>query len=174
MWDEFKKLKIKYEAAQLTGKPQKRDLDKEDIAALQPFHWGYEFGEIIQQRGGFDAIITNPPWEIFKPNAKEFFLQYSDLVKRKKMDIKSFEKEKKKLLQDPEIASAWLKYLSQFPHVSAYYRSSPQYQNQISVVNGKKQGTDINLYKLFVEQCFNLLRPGENVVLLSLAAFIRI
>ncbi len=44
--------------------------------------------------------------------------------------------------------------------MSAYYRSSPQYQNQISVVNGKKQGTDINLYKLFVEQCFNLLRPG--------------
>ncbi|MFM5999027.1 MAG: Eco57I restriction-modification methylase domain-containing protein, partial [Dolichospermum sp.] len=28
---------------------------------------------------------------------------------------------------------------------------------QISVVNGKKQGTDINLYKLFVEQCVNLL-----------------
>jgi hypothetical protein len=28
------------------------------------------------------------------------------------------------------------------------------------VVNGKKAGTDINLYKLFAEQCFNLLRDG--------------
>jgi hypothetical protein len=27
-------------------------------------------------------------------------------------------------------------------------------------VNGRKQGTDINLYKLFLEQCFNLLRDG--------------
>ena len=27
------------------------------------------------------------------------------------------------------------------------------------MVNGKKVGTDINLYKLFVEQCYNLLKP---------------
>ncbi len=44
--------------------------------------------------------------------------------------------------------------------MSAYYRSSEQYKNQISIVNGKKAGTDINLYKLFTEQCFNLLRSG--------------
>ena len=40
------------------------------------------------------------------------------------------------------------------------YRSAEQYKNQISIVNGKKAGTDINLYKLFLEQCFNLLRKG--------------
>ncbi|WP_205748551.1 MULTISPECIES: Eco57I restriction-modification methylase domain-containing protein [Nostocales] len=46
--------------------------------------------------------------------------------------------------------------------MSLYFRSAEQYLNQISVVNGKKQGTDINLYKLFVEQCLNLLSPhGE-------------
>ncbi len=28
------------------------------------------------------------------------------------------------------------------------------------MVNGRKAGSDINLYKLFTEQCFNLLRPG--------------
>ncbi len=44
--------------------------------------------------------------------------------------------------------------------MSTFYRSAPQYKNQISVVNGKKSGTDINLYKLFTEQCFNLLRPS--------------
>ena len=27
-------------------------------------------------------------------------------------------------------------------------------------MNGKKAGTDINLYKLFLEQCYNLLRTG--------------
>ncbi len=52
-----------------------------------------------------------------------------------------------------------LEYQSEYPHVSLYFRSSEQYKNQISIVNGKKQGTDINLYKLFVEQCFNLLHP---------------
>ncbi|MEH2257265.1 Eco57I restriction-modification methylase domain-containing protein [Nostoc sp.] len=158
--DEFsKRLGIKYEEVQLTGKSQKRVLKVEDIAALKPFHWGYHFDKVLE-RGGFDAIITNPPWEIFKPQAKEFFAQHNELVTKNKMDIKDFEKEQNKLLQNPIIASTWLEYQSQYPYVSAYYRSSEQYKNQISIVNGKKAGTDINLYKLFTEQCFNLLRSG--------------
>ncbi|MEZ2318876.1 MAG: DNA methyltransferase [Microcoleus sp.] len=158
--EDFKQLKIKFEQSQVNGKPIKRTLSIADIEALQPFHWGYEFDEILHQRGGFDAIITNPPWEIFKPNAREFFVQHNELAKKSKMDIKNFEKEQNKILQNPEIAESWLKYQSEFPHVSAYYRSAEQYKNQISIVNGKKSGTDINFYKLFLEQCFNLLRPN--------------
>lgn len=158
--DEFsQRLGIKYEQAQLVGKPQKRLLTIADIDALEPFHWGYHFDRVFA-RGGFDAIIANPPWEIFKPNAKEFFANHSDLVTKKKMDIKAFEKEQKRLLQDLEIAQAWNEYQSQFPHVSAYFRSSEDYINQISIVNGKKAGTDINLYKLFLERCHHLLRDS--------------
>ncbi|MGL4500592.1 MAG: Eco57I restriction-modification methylase domain-containing protein, partial [Planktothrix sp.] len=153
------RLGIKYQEVQISGKPKKRLLKIDDIAALKPFHWGYHFDRVLQ-RGGFDVIIANPPWEIFKPNAREFFLQHSELVNKSKMDIKAFEKAQSKILENPEIAAAWLEYQSQFPHLSAYYRSAEQYQNQVSIVNGKKAGTDINLYKLFLEQCFNLLRPG--------------
>ncbi|MCV3213218.1 hypothetical protein OGM63_06720 [Plectonema radiosum NIES-515] len=158
--DEFsQRLGIKYEEVQLTGKSKKRVLTAKDIAALKPFHWGYHFDKVLG-RGGFDAIITNPPWEIFKPQAKEFFAQHNDLVTKNKMDIKAFEKEQNKLLQNQEIANTWLEYQSQYPYVSAYYRSSEEYKNQISIVNGKKAGTDINLYKLFLERCFNLLHTG--------------
>ncbi|WP_460193432.1 Eco57I restriction-modification methylase domain-containing protein [Thermosynechococcus sp. FA-CM-4201] len=158
--EEFsQRLGIKYEEAQLNGKPKKRLLTLEDINALKPFHWGYHFDTVFA-RGGFDAIITNPPWEIFKPQAKEFFAKYSAVVTKNKMDIKTFEKEKSKLLKNPEVAKAWNEYQSQFPHVSAYFRSAEDYINQISMVNGKKAGTDINLYKLFLERCYHLLRQG--------------
>lgn len=164
--EEFNALGIKFEEAtwdtakNKEGKPNKRALTIKDIEALHPFHWGYEFDEILNKRGGFDAIITNPPWEIFKPNAKEFFQDHSELVTKNKMTIKDFEKEQAKLMKDADIRAAWIEYQSRFPYVSQFFRGSSQYKNQISVVNGKKAGSDINLYKLFTEQCFNLLRHG--------------
>ncbi|HIK09401.1 MAG TPA: ATP-binding protein, partial [Oscillatoriaceae cyanobacterium M33_DOE_052] len=158
--DEFKRLNIKYEQAQLTGKAQKREVTPEDIQALEPFHWGYEFDEIIQRRGGFDAIITNPPWEVLQTDEKEFFQKYDGLIQKKKLDIKAWEQQRLQMLKDPEIAATWLAYCSGFPHVSAYFKKSEQYKHQRSEISGKSVARKINLYCLFVEQCFNLLRPG--------------
>lgn len=164
--DDFGALGIRYEEATWDaakgkeGKPKRRPLTIADIRALQPFHWGYEFDEVMNERGGFDAIIANPPWETLKPDAKEFFADHSNLVSKKNMTVKDFEKEQARLLQDADILGAWQAYLSRFPHQSEYFRAAPQFQHQSAVVGGKRTGTDINLYKLFVEQSFNLLRPG--------------
>lgn len=156
---EFDELKIKYEEAQLTGKPKKRILNINDINPLEPFHWGYHFDKVFA-RGGFDAIIANPPWETFQPDAKEFFTQYSDSVSKKKMDIKDFEIELKRLLNDQDIQTAWLDYQSKFNHQRQYFRFAEQYKNQVPIIDGKRHGKDINLYKLFVERCYHLLRKG--------------
>ncbi len=142
------------------GKPKKRDLRIADIDALQPFHWGFEFDEVLNQRGGFDAIITNPPWEIFKPLDKEFAKEHDPAIERRGTDIKDFEERFRTLLEKPGILEQYLRYLSWFRHASAWFRAAPQYQHQSTIVNGKKTGTDIKLYKLFTEQCANLLRDG--------------
>jgi Putative DNA-binding domain len=163
--EQFKALGIRYEEAtwdekaKKEGKSKRRPLKIDDLEALHPLHWAYEFDQVLAA-GGFDVILTNPPWEVFKPQAKEFFAEYSDVVTKNKMTIKDFEKEQGRLLKDKEVRTAWLAYQGRFPHVSLFFRSSVDYANQISVVNGKKAGSDINLYKLFVERCFRLLRPG--------------
>ena len=36
------------------------------------FHWHLAFPEIMQ-RGGFDVVIGNPPWEVFELSEKEYF-----------------------------------------------------------------------------------------------------
>lgn len=165
--EEFQALGIKFEQAtwdtvkKKEGKPKKRELKIDDIHALEPFHWAYEFDEIIVTRGGFDAIITNPPWENFKPDAKEFFQKHSDVVTKNAMRQEDFEAEKADVLtKNPEIKTTWLSYLSGFPHVNFYFRNAPQYVNQTAIINGRKAVSDLNLYKLFLEQCTHLLAKG--------------
>ena len=164
--DQFEHLGVKYEQAtwdsakNALGKAQKRKIELRDMDAQHPLHWGYVFDNVMQKRGGFDIILANPPWEILKPQAKEFFAEHSELVSKNKMTIKEFEKEQGKLLKDKAVRAAWLDYESRFPHLSSYFRAAPEYQFQSATVNGKKTGSDLNLYKLFTERCFNLLRPG--------------
>jgi hypothetical protein len=162
--DEFQALGIKYEEAtwdtskNKEGKPKKRSLQPADVEALHPFHWGFEFDEILNRRGGFDAIITNPPWETFQPDAKEFFADHSELVTKKSMDIKDFEVEQARLLRDPDVMAAWLQYHSGFNHQRHYFRFAPEYENQVPIVDGKRHGKDVNLFKLFLERSLHLLR----------------
>jgi hypothetical protein len=164
--DQFAERAIKFEQATWDakkkdlGKPAKRRIERADIDAQTPFHWGYVFDDIVQRRGGFDIILANPPWEVFKPQAKEFFAEYSAVVSKNKMTIKDFEKEQGKLLQNPEVREAWLAYESRFPHMNQYFRTAPEYRGQFAVVAGRRVGADLNLYKLFTERVLALLRPG--------------
>jgi hypothetical protein len=114
----------------------------------------------VMADGGFDGIITNPPWESVESHAREFFAEHSDLVTKNKMNIKEFEKEQTKLLKNSEIRQAWLEFRSRFPHIRDYFRAAPQFSNQAPIIDGKKQGKDINLFKLFLEHSFHLLRPS--------------
>jgi len=143
------------------GRSVKRQTVMADLLALKPFHWGYEFGRLLRERGGFDVILANPPWEVLKPDAREFVAEYARLAARHNMSTGDFVRDRNTWLSKHEdIRAAWLRYLELFPFQSRYFRSAPQYQHQAAEVEGKRVGTDINLYKLFFEQCYNLVRQG--------------
>ena len=156
--DQFEALGVKYEEAQWDakkkdlGKPKKRRVERKDIDAQTPFHWGYVFDDIVQRRGGFDIILANPPWEVFQTDEKEFFAQYDQTIKKNKLRIEDWDKQFDKLMGVSEIREAWLEYVSRFPHMARWYKKSIDYRFQTSI--------KINLYLLFVERSFHLLRPG--------------
>lgn len=91
-----------------------------DLERLVPFHWRYEFSQIMHEQGGFDVIMTNPPWEVLRLSGR----------------------------QDSETVL----------YQNIALQCSPQYEHQDTVTNGRVQRTGMNLYKLFVEQSYNLLR----------------
>lgn len=163
---DFEHLGIKYEQATWDdkkgdeGRPVKRPLRIDDIRNLKPFHWGYEFDEILNRRGGFDAIITNPPWEVFQTDDKEFFQEHVPTIKKKSLRIEDWKQQHAKLMEDPDLRDLWLEYASGFAHVSSFFKLSEQYRNQQSLdADGNRIASKINLFKVFLEQCFNLLRP---------------
>lgn len=46
------------------------------------FHWELEFPDVFTEEGaGFDVVVGNPPWEIQKPNSKEFFSNHDPLYR---------------------------------------------------------------------------------------------
>ena len=46
------------------------------------FHWELEFPDVFQaEDAGFHAVLGNPPWEIAKPNSKEFFSNIDPLYR---------------------------------------------------------------------------------------------
>ncbi len=137
----------------------KRTVDADDIARLRPFHWGAEFPEAMQS-GGFDAILTNPPWEVFQTSEKEFTQQYDSTVTKNKIRIEEWAEQFSTWMKDPEFAAAWNEYENSFPYVLSYFKKSPDYKNQISEVDGRGVGNKLNLNLLFVERCYRLVKQG--------------
>lgn len=101
---------------------------------------------------GFDAVISNPPWETIKPIRKEFAQ-----INKGALDIKDFDAFfDDQLKTDPAFKQEWETYAAFYDQYRAFLRSRYAAQGD----------GDLNYYKLFVERDLNLLKTDGRLTLL--------
>jgi len=119
-------------------------------------HWALAFPDVFAEdgKGGFDATVGNPPWDILKPNSQEFFSAYDpDFRQYKKQE--ALKVSKHLLENNVAIMQRWGDYCDSFAEQSSYVREPSAYK-----ALGKG---DINTYKLFLERFFAALRKDGHM-----------
>src|SRR5207244_13251544 len=80
------------------------------VAEHQFFHWELEFPDVFAVAGsGFDALLGNPPWEIQKPNSREFFSNIDPLY-RTYGKQEALHRQEEYFREGESIELVWLEY----------------------------------------------------------------
>lgn len=96
---------------------------KQVAEKLHFFHWEIEFPDVFNPgRNGFDAIVGNPPWEISKPNSKEFFSNL-DPIYRTYAKQEALNHQKRLFESNESIEIDWLNYNAFFKGMSNYVKN---------------------------------------------------
>ena len=117
---------------------------------------------VVHDEGGFDVIVTNPPWEKWKPNSKEFFEPHYPGFKALPPQ------EAKKVIQSllskrPLLKKQWADYNAHYEAFSELFRDKKNFQFQSAEVMGKSVSGDLDLYKLFMDKAYQLLKDKVGV-----------
>ncbi|WP_445376431.1 Eco57I restriction-modification methylase domain-containing protein [Niveispirillum fermenti] len=118
------------------------------------FHWPLEFPDVMQ-RGGFDVVLGNPPWEVMQLSDKEYFAaikpEIADLAgAARKKAIDELQK------SDPEAFREFAIAKRMFDAGNEFARESGRFD---LTAHGK-----VNTYSLFAELFSNLTRDHAGVI----------
>ncbi|QQE63440.1 hypothetical protein GFS31_01050 [Leptolyngbya sp. BL0902] len=160
-WVELsQKLGIRSLHCNSEGRRQSRPLTRSEVVAMAPFHWGFSFDRLLQERGGFDIIVSHFPGGSVQPTEAGFLAAHADLFDAKGVAPSTFLNNHRQVLTiDPDLTQAWATYRGQFAVPSQYFRRSGHYPHSSQPAPGQTQA---RLYwsRLFLERSFHLLRPG--------------
>ena len=110
-------------------------------------------------RGGFDAVIGNPPWTETTPSDNDFFGTYDPTVFRRGVAKGVKTTRKDELRCDPDIDRAWRAEARRLHGLSNYVRPESG-RFAWYAQDGQLRKGDANSYRQFVERGYSVLRPG--------------
>ncbi len=133
------------------GKIRKAMVDAPKVAReARAFHWPLEFPDIMQ-RGGFNVVLGNPPWERVKLQEQEFFaLRDAEIATAKNAAAR------KKLIErlddtNPRLAREWQDALRTAATESHFMRESGRFP---------RGGVgDVNTYAVFTDLAWQAVHP---------------
>jgi len=110
------------------------------------FHWELEFPDVFNNHShGFDAMLGNPPWDVAKPNSKEFFSAFDPLYRSYgKQD--AIRKQTDFFQQAANIERQWLDYYANFKAMSNWVKYAGfAFGERVTVDGQGRQSHDFNL-----------------------------
>lgn len=106
------------------------------------FHWPLEFPDVFE-KGGFDVMVGNPPWEKLQAEEEEFFKSKNDIIAKDKNAERRKENIEKLIETNLELYNAWNQYKNSTLRISKFIIQSKRFPYSAK--------GNLNLYKIFVE-----------------------
>jgi hypothetical protein len=139
-------------------------------AGADALPWDLMFPEVFLsgEAAGFDAVLSNPPWDIMQPNSAEFLAGFdlSILDAGSKPAAKAIQD---RLLAECETARSFAEYQDVF--VRQHRLVDRLYQHQKLGAHGAVMGGKLDLYRVFAELMLRLLGQQGAVGMVVPSAF---
>lgn len=119
--------------------------------AARPLHWPLAFPDVMVERGGFDVVLGNPPWEVVQLSDKEYFENRAPEIAElkgaaRKRAIAELE------TTSPDVFAEFARDKRAFDAANEFARASGRFD---LTARGK-----VNTYALFAELFLSLTRLG--------------
>ncbi|GJN55061.1 Eco57I restriction-modification methylase domain-containing protein [Pseudomonas tohonis] len=128
---------------------------REVSEAARLLHWPLAFPDVMIERGGFDVVLGNPPWDTMSPDVKEFFSAYEPEIRFMSPDDQK--QRLHELLESDALATAWEAEKSRLYRAANFLRKGERFT---LFAEGNLGKGDFNVYRMFVEFAFRGIRPG--------------